>query len=110
MESCKPFRQLAQLDSHGMSISLFFLRFTSSLGKVLVIISLCVGLLYRGNALFIVKKNSFDSVIRPFHSDSSFFYMKSLGNHEFDDGIEGLLPFVKNANHPVIIILEIYCV
>ena len=26
---------------------------------------------------------------------------QSLGNHEFDDGIEGLLPFVEKANHPV---------
>lgn len=26
----------------------------------------------------------------------------SLGNHEFDDGIEGLLPFVEKANHPVL--------
>ncbi|XP_032791055.2 snake venom 5'-nucleotidase isoform X2 [Daphnia magna] len=26
----------------------------------------------------------------------------SLGNHEFDDGVDGLLPFVEAANHPVI--------
>ncbi|XP_046636634.1 snake venom 5'-nucleotidase-like isoform X3 [Daphnia pulicaria] len=25
----------------------------------------------------------------------------SLGNHEFDDGVDGLLPFVEAANHPV---------
>jgi hypothetical protein len=27
---------------------------------------------------------------------------QSLGNHEFDDGIEGLVPFVEAANHPVL--------
>ncbi|XP_046636695.1 snake venom 5'-nucleotidase-like [Daphnia pulicaria] len=26
----------------------------------------------------------------------------SLGNHEFDDGVDGLIPFVESANHPVL--------
>jgi 2',3'-cyclic-nucleotide 2'-phosphodiesterase (5'-nucleotidase family) len=29
------------------------------------------------------------------------FFFQSLGNHEFDDGVDGLLPFVEAANHPV---------
>lgn len=30
------------------------------------------------------------------------FVIQSLGNHEFDDGVDGLVPFVEAANHPVI--------
>ena len=28
--------------------------------------------------------------------------MQSLGNHEFDDKIDGLLPFVQNVSYPII--------
>ena len=28
--------------------------------------------------------------------------MQSLGNHEFDDGNKGLVPFLKNINFPII--------
>lgn len=28
--------------------------------------------------------------------------LQSLGNHEFDDGIDGLTPFVERANFPVL--------
>ncbi|XP_071638168.1 protein 5NUC [Temnothorax longispinosus] len=26
----------------------------------------------------------------------------SLGNHEFDDGVEGLIPFIQNASYPIL--------
>ena len=29
--------------------------------------------------------------------------LQSLGNHEFDEGIEGLLPFLEAANFPVLV-------
>ena len=28
--------------------------------------------------------------------------MQSLGNHEFDDGVEGLIPFIQNASFPIV--------
>jgi 5'-nucleotidase len=27
---------------------------------------------------------------------------QSLGNHEFDDGVEGLVPFINNATFPIL--------
>lgn len=27
---------------------------------------------------------------------------KALGNHEFDDGLEGLIPFLNDANFPIL--------
>ena len=32
----------------------------------------------------------------------NIFAVKSLGNHEFDDGIAGFLPFAKNVSYPLI--------
>lgn len=31
-----------------------------------------------------------------------YFLFQSLGNHEFDDGVEGLTPLIKNLNSPVL--------
>lgn len=28
--------------------------------------------------------------------------LQSLGNHEFDDGVEGLIPFIENASFPIV--------
>lgn len=28
--------------------------------------------------------------------------LQSLGNHEFDDGVKGLLPFINNATFPIL--------
>jgi len=28
--------------------------------------------------------------------------LQSLGNHEFDDGVDGLVPFINNAKFPVL--------
>lgn len=33
----------------------------------------------------------------------NFFCVKALGNHEFDDGIKGLIPFLKAVEFPVVI-------
>lgn len=32
-----------------------------------------------------------------------FENVKTIGNHEFDDGIAGLVPFLKNIKAPVVI-------
>ncbi len=31
-----------------------------------------------------------------------FFHFKALGNHEFDNGVQGLAPFLKNVSFPVL--------
>ena len=28
--------------------------------------------------------------------------LQSLGNHEFDDGVDGLVPFINNATFPIL--------
>jgi 5'-nucleotidase len=28
--------------------------------------------------------------------------LQSLGNHEFDDGVDGLVPFIENATFPIL--------
>ena len=35
-------------------------------------------------------------------NDPIDFLLQSLGNHEFDDGVDGLQPFVEKANFPVL--------
>jgi 2',3'-cyclic-nucleotide 2'-phosphodiesterase (5'-nucleotidase family) len=30
------------------------------------------------------------------------FVLQSLGNHEFDDGVDGLVPFINNAAFPIL--------
>ena len=30
------------------------------------------------------------------------FVLQSLGNHEFDDGVDGLVPFIDNAKFPIL--------
>ncbi len=45
--------------------------------------------------------------------NSKFYFplrSQSLGNHEFDDGVDGLLPFVEAANHPVKQVSFLSCV
>lgn len=32
-----------------------------------------------------------------------FVFVQCLGNHEFDLGVEGLLPFLDNANFPILV-------
>lgn len=29
-------------------------------------------------------------------------FWQSLGNHEFDDGVDGLIPFIQNASYPIL--------
>lgn len=29
-------------------------------------------------------------------------FSQSLGNHEFDDGVKGLIPFIQNASYPIL--------
>ena len=36
-------------------------------------------------------------------SSTRLWNIQSLGNHEFDEGIEGLLPFLEAANFPVLV-------
>ena len=30
------------------------------------------------------------------------YFIQSLGNHEFDDGISGLQPFINNVSYPIV--------
>jgi hypothetical protein len=35
--------------------------------------------------------------------NSIFFNFQSLGNHELDDGVDGLVPFLNKINFPVVV-------
>ena len=35
-------------------------------------------------------------------TSKNYLQFQSFGNHEFDNGIEGLVPFVKNLTFPVV--------
>lgn len=42
-------------------------------------------------------------IVIVYYQNSVFDYrLQSLGNHEFDNGIEGLLPFLRNISFPVV--------
>lgn len=42
-------------------------------------------------------------IVIVYNQNSAFDYrLQSLGNHEFDNGIEGLLPFLRNISFPVV--------
>lgn len=42
-------------------------------------------------------------IVIVYNQNSVFDYrLQSLGNHEFDNGIEGLLPFLRNISFPVV--------
>lgn len=47
--------------------------------------------------------NSFYIFISPFISCTYSSLAQSLGNHEFDDGLKGLFPFLKNLNPKVVV-------
>lgn len=45
---------------------------------------------------------SFNSSVEFIYFSSLFLLFQSLGNHEFDDGVEGLVPFLNNISAPVV--------
>ena len=54
---------------------------------------------------YFLNKLPFDAIVSIFrnHWQTWQRWFKVLGNHEFDDGIHGVVPFIKNLKAPVIV-------
>ncbi|KAJ9591994.1 hypothetical protein L9F63_001506, partial [Diploptera punctata] len=59
---------------------------------------LIAGDIYQGSIWYTVYKWRIVSVLTNMLQPDAM----SLGNHEFDDGVKGLVPFIKNATFPVL--------
>ncbi|CAD7088574.1 unnamed protein product [Hermetia illucens] len=53
---------------------------------------------YSGTSWFAIFKDKITSILLNALEPDAI----SLGNHEFDDGIEGLVPFIENARFPIL--------
>ena len=51
---------------------------------------------------FIHSAGNIDSGNTADYVNHKGFNTMSVGNHEFDDGLKGLLPFVKKAEFPIV--------